>query len=108
MYCNDKRPRSGNKKSPSYGGFRGYGLKTFPRYLMKFFFLGVSGPLGYHFSKEKGKPTITPKMPGVKRLGQRKALSKTDCLKVNDLYGCLTKNIFYQRKYYTICQNLGI
>ncbi|EEB14095.1 Low choriolytic enzyme precursor, putative [Pediculus humanus corporis] len=62
----------------------------------------------YFFSKEKGKPTITPKMPGVKKLGQRKAMSKTDCLKINDLYGCLTKNIYYQRKYYRICQNLGL
>lgn len=59
------------------------------------------------FSKGKGKPTITAKQPGAK-LGQRKMLSKTDCLKVNDLYGCLEKSSYLQRKYYTICQVLGI
>lgn len=41
-----------------------------------------------YFSKEKGKPTLVPKMKGVK-IGQRRALSVTDCLKINDLYGCL-------------------
>jgi hypothetical protein len=40
------------------------------------------------FAKEKSKPTIIAKMKGEK-LGQRKALTQTDCLKVNDLYGCL-------------------
>lgn len=41
-----------------------------------------------YFNKEKGKPTILTKMKGVK-IGQRRALSVTDCLKINDLYGCL-------------------
>ncbi|XP_049818579.1 hatching enzyme 1.2 isoform X2 [Aethina tumida] len=58
------------------------------------------------FSKEKGKPTITPKMPGGK-IGQRKGMSKGDCLKVNDLYKCFD-NPKWRRKYYTICQYLGI
>lgn len=40
------------------------------------------------FSKQKGKATLIPKMKGEK-LGQRKGLTKSDCLKVNDLYGCL-------------------
>nr|CAD7453280.1 unnamed protein product [Timema tahoe] len=60
-----------------------------------------------YFSKEKGLPTITPKHRGVK-LGQRKAMSKTDCLKINDLYGCLSKSIAHQRKYYTLCNTLGL
>jgi hypothetical protein len=41
-----------------------------------------------YFSKAKGKPTLVPKMKGEK-VGQRKSLSQTDCLKVNELYGCL-------------------
>lgn len=40
------------------------------------------------FSKEKKQPTLIPKMKGEK-LGQRKGLTKSDCLKINDLYGCL-------------------
>ena len=61
----------------------------------------------YFFSKGKGKPTITPKTPGVKTLGQRKALSKGDCLKLNDLYGCFDKPRL-RRKYYFLCQFMGI
>ncbi|XP_044270605.1 hatching enzyme 1.2-like isoform X1 [Tribolium madens] len=61
----------------------------------------------YFFSKGKNKPTITAKQPGIKRLGQRKALSKGDCLKLNDLYGCFD-NPRLRRKYYTLCQFMGI
>ncbi|VEN34736.1 unnamed protein product [Callosobruchus maculatus] len=61
----------------------------------------------HFFSKKKGKPTITPKQPGVKTIGQRDALSKGDCLKLNDLYGCL-KNPKTRRKYYNICNFLGV
>lgn len=61
----------------------------------------------YFFSKGKGKPTITPKYPSSK-IGQRKTLSKTDCLKVNQLYGCLDKSRHSQRKYYTLCTFLGL
>ncbi|XP_046399504.1 hatching enzyme 1.2-like [Ischnura elegans] len=59
------------------------------------------------FSKGRGMPTITPKHPGA-RLGQRKALSKTDCLKVNELYGCLKKSAADSRRYHTICNVLGL
>lgn len=59
------------------------------------------------YSIGKGKPTITAKHPGA-RLGQRKMLSKTDCLKVNQLYGCLDKSRHTQRKYYTLCTFLGL
>lgn len=60
-----------------------------------------------YFSKTKGKPTMTARMAGVK-LGQRKALSVTDCLKVNDLYGCLDgNNPKLMQKYYTLCRVLG-
>lgn len=41
-----------------------------------------------YFSKQKGKPTLIAKMKGEK-IGQRRALSQTDCLKINELYGCL-------------------
>ncbi|KAF2881015.1 hypothetical protein ILUMI_25163 [Ignelater luminosus] len=61
----------------------------------------------YYFSKGKGKPTITSKLPGIKRLGQRKAMSKGDCLKLNDLYGCLD-DPQKSRKYYNICQFMGL
>ncbi|KAG8318363.1 hatching enzyme 1.2 [Homalodisca vitripennis] len=61
----------------------------------------------YFFSKGKGKPTITAKYP-VTRLGQRKMMSKTDCLKVNELYGCLDRSKHSQRKYYTLCNFMGL
>jgi hypothetical protein len=57
-------------------------------------------------SKVRGQPTIIPKKQNVK-LGQRKALSKTDCLKVNDLYGCLNKSVYHNRKYRILCDALG-
>lgn len=60
-----------------------------------------------YFSKGKGKPTITPKMKDAKTIGQRKAMSKGDCLKLNDLYGCLDHPRM-KRKYYNICQFLGL
>lgn len=41
-----------------------------------------------YFSKEKSKPSIVTKIKGAK-IGQRASLSVTDCLKINDLYGCL-------------------
>jgi hypothetical protein len=59
------------------------------------------------FSKEKGRPTITPKKKGV-RLGQRRAMSQTDCLKINALYGCLDKSTYHRRKYYTLCKFMGL
>ncbi|KAI5694583.1 hypothetical protein M8J75_001590 [Diaphorina citri] len=61
----------------------------------------------HFFSADKSKPTIIPKHTATK-MGQRKMLSKTDCLKVNDLYGCLGKSPFYRRKYYTLCNYLGL
>lgn len=59
------------------------------------------------YSKGKGRPTITPKQKGV-RLGQRSAMSHMDCLKINDLYGCLNKSTRHRRKYYTLCRAMGI
>lgn len=60
----------------------------------------------YYFSKKKGKkPTITPLQPGIK-IGQRKTLSKTDCLKINDLYGCLEGR--HARMYRSFCYLLGL
>merc|ERR1712223_666511 len=43
----------------------------------------------YFFSKNKRDrvATIVPKNPGVE-IGQREMLSKTDCMKINSLYGC--------------------
>lgn len=59
-----------------------------------------------YFSKGKGKQTLLTKMQGVK-IGQRRAMTKTDCLKINDLYNCLD-NPKLTKKYYTICRILGI
>ncbi|XP_053945031.1 hatching enzyme 1.2 isoform X1 [Anastrepha ludens] len=60
----------------------------------------------FYFSKKKGeKPTMTPLQPGV-RIGQRKTISKTDCLKINDLYGCL--NGRHARMYKSFCNLLGL
>ncbi|GLG93840.1 Seminal metalloprotease 1 [Gryllus bimaculatus] len=60
----------------------------------------------YYFSKEKGKPTIVPKKKDAK-LGQRWSMSTTDCLKINDLYGCLDKSSYHQRRFYTLCRIMG-
>lgn len=61
----------------------------------------------HFFSKSKSKPTITPKMVQNKQIGQRKSMSKGDCLKLNDLYKCLD-NPKMRRKYYNICNFLGL
>lgn len=60
----------------------------------------------HFFSIDPTKPTLTPKTPGV-MIGQRKAMSKIDCLKLNDLYGCLNKPE-QARIYYNICKTLGL
>lgn len=60
----------------------------------------------YFFSVDPKKPTITPKTPGVE-IGQRKAMSKTDCLKLNHLYGCLDKPE-EAYIYHNICKTLGL
>ncbi|XP_072756227.1 hatching enzyme 1.2-like isoform X2 [Anoplolepis gracilipes] len=60
----------------------------------------------YFFSIDPMKPTVTPKTPGV-MIGQRKAMSKTDCLKLNNLYGCLDKPE-EARIYHHICKTLGL
>ncbi|XP_077297361.1 hatching enzyme 1.2 [Arctopsyche grandis] len=59
-----------------------------------------------YFTKAKGKPTITTKIRGAK-IGQRRSLSKTDCLKINDLYSCL-ENPKMATKYYALCRTLGL
>ncbi|PSN43912.1 Zinc metalloproteinase nas-4 [Blattella germanica] len=60
----------------------------------------------YFFSKEKGLPTMLPKKRDV-RLGQRRAMSKTDCLKINELYGCLSKSNYHNRYYHVLCNIMG-
>lgn len=59
-----------------------------------------------YFSKVKGMPTMTAKTPGVK-MGQRRGMSITDCLKINELYGCLDEPRL-SKKYYALCRVLGI
>lgn len=60
----------------------------------------------YFFSVSPTKPTLTPKTPGV-MIGQRKAMSKTDCLMLNDLYGCLD-SAEEALKYRNICVTFGL
>ncbi|KAG0694039.1 Zinc metalloproteinase nas-14 [Chionoecetes opilio] len=57
------------------------------------------------FSFIKGLPTIVPKVEGAK-IGQRVMLSKLDCLKLNDVYGCLD-DPFDREKYTAFCTFLG-
>ncbi|CAG0904917.1 unnamed protein product, partial [Cyprideis torosa] len=59
-----------------------------------------------HFSV-KGKRTILPKKSGVV-IGQRVNLSKTDCMKLNAMYGCLDQDAFAREKYTTICSAMGL
>lgn len=49
---------------------------------------------------------MTPKVSGYK-IGQRQKMSVLDCLKVNDLYGCLEEESM-RNKYYRICKTLGL
>ncbi|XP_045132543.1 hatching enzyme 1.2-like isoform X2 [Portunus trituberculatus] len=57
------------------------------------------------FSFNLNKPTIVPKVKGAK-IGQRIMMSKLDCLKLNELYGCLD-NPFNKEKYTALCTYLG-
>ncbi|XP_021948166.1 zinc metalloproteinase nas-14 [Folsomia candida] len=59
------------------------------------------------FSKNRKNPTLVPKEKGAK-IGQRITLSQLDCLKLNSMYGCLDDEAFDKRKYYTICDFLGL
>ncbi|XP_037776791.1 zinc metalloproteinase nas-4-like [Penaeus monodon] len=61
----------------------------------------------HFFSSSRDKPTIVPKVEGVE-IGQRRMLSKTDCLKVNQLYGCLDGDAFKRAKYLAFCSYLGL
>lgn len=73
-----------------------------------------------YFSKSKTMNTITVKKKYLKKnsdlgsetplgeslnIGQRVGLTKFDCLKVNDLYGCLSSQ---STKYYHICRIMGL
>lgn len=59
-----------------------------------------------NYSKEKGKkPTITPIRPNT-RIGQRRTISKIDCLKINELYGCLKGR--EGKKYRSFCSLLAL
>jgi len=62
----------------------------------------------YFFSKNKRDrvATIVPKKEGVD-IGQREMLSKTDCMKINSLYGCF-RDPAVNRKIQIICAMVGI
>lgn len=75
-------------------------------YSFEYDFLSIMHYGKYYFSKEKGKPTLTPKVPNY-HIGQRKQMSVTDCLKINDLYGCL-EDKGQRSKYYNRCKTFGL
>lgn len=58
------------------------------------------------YSKDNRKPTLVATMAGHKKLGQRRGMTSTDCLKINDLYGCLDES-HGNKKYYRLCKLLG-
>lgn len=63
------------------------------------------------FAKDRRKPTLTAKQLGgvdAEQLGQRRGLSTTDCLKVNELYGCLGRSAASKRRYFERCRVLGV
>lgn len=63
-----------------------------------------------YFAKDRREPTLTVKQEGggPKRIGQRGGLSTTDCLKVNQLYGCLERSEAARRKWFARCRVLGL
>ncbi|XP_042240578.1 hatching enzyme 1.2-like isoform X2 [Homarus americanus] len=58
------------------------------------------------FSYSKNLPTIVPKVENA-TIGQRIMLSKLDCIKLNDLYGCLD-DADDREKYTSFCKYLGL
>lgn len=63
-----------------------------------------------YFAKDRRQPTLSVKAgtaAAAQRIGQRSGLSTTDCLKVNQLYGCLDRSGAARRKYYARCRVLG-
>lgn len=70
-----------------------------------------------YFAKDRKQPTLTAKQ-GTRgkirgasadsvKLGQRNGLSKTDCLKLNDLYRCM-ETAASRKKYFAFCRALGV
>lgn len=85
-------------------------------------FLSVMHYGATYFSKGLG-PTITVKKKYLKKssddyeetplgeslnIGQRIGMTKFDCLKVNDLYGCLSESDTLKLKYYHLCRIMGL
>lgn len=59
------------------------------------------------YSKDRRKPTLVATIPGHMKLGQRRGLTETDCLKINELYQCLDQP-FSSRKFYSLCKVLSV
>ena len=60
----------------------------------------------YNFSISRDKPTLVPKLRVP--IGQRAGLSRTDCYKVNHLYGCFDKSPYEKIKYESLCDIMGL
>jgi len=59
------------------------------------------------FSVGRNRPTLLPKRRKV-AIGQRQGLSRTDCYKINSLYGCFDKSPYDELKYKSFCDILGL
>lgn len=75
-------------------------LTNLSGFLLLFLFL-------FTCSKDRRKATMVATMPGHLKLGQRRGLTETDCLKINELYQCLD-DPRGGRKYYSLCKVLSV
>lgn len=65
------------------------------------------GPYFFSKSKKRKKTTILPKKPGTK-IGQRSMLSKVDCMKLNQKFGCFKEgDTWHNEKIRVICGMMG-
>lgn len=61
-----------------------------------------------YLRKSLADDTIETPLGEALTIGQRISLTKFDCLKVNDLYGCLSERGGTRQKYYHICRIMGL
>lgn len=112
MFCFPGFTNNFNKQSPKNA-----------TYAFEYDFLSIMHYGSTYFSKSKAMNTITVKKKYLKKnadvmsetplgeslnIGQRVGMTKFDCLKVNDLYGCLSPKSAAKMKYYHICRIMGL
>jgi hypothetical protein len=57
---------------------------------------------------KKKRSTLVPKNKKQVVLGQRVALSKPDCMKLNEMYGCFDISDFHKEMYESFCAAMGM